>query len=157
MFELGSRAHPPGSSTAPTWSRATSSSGIYGERYGWIAPDMPISGLEDEFELSSGKPRLVYVRRTAPDREPRLDDLIVRMQAESGSSTTPSTVPGELAERVADDLAVLLTERFAASPAPPAARPGAGLAADAGDPAWSTAATRSHSSPGCCGIPPSGW
>ena len=119
MFELGSRAHPPRQLYRAYLEQSDVFVGIYGERYGWIAPDMPISGLEDEFELSSGKPRLVYVRRTAPDREPRLDDLIVRIQAESGSSTVPFDGPGELAERVADDLAVLLTERFAASPAPP--------------------------------------
>ena len=118
MFELGSRAHPPRELYRAYLEQSDVFVGIYGERYGWIAPDMPISGLEDEFELSSGKPRLLYVRRTAPDREPRLDELIVRIQAESGSSTTPYDDPGELAERVADDLAVLLTERFAPSPAP---------------------------------------
>jgi predicted ATPase len=118
MFELGSRAHPPRELYRAYLEQSDVFVGIYGERYGWIAPDMPISGLEDEFELSAGKPRLLYVRRTAPDREPRLDDLIVRIQAESGSSTTPYDDPGELAERVADDLAVLLTERFAPSPTP---------------------------------------
>ncbi|WP_167760609.1 DUF4062 domain-containing protein [Blastococcus sp. CT_GayMR16] len=118
MFELGSRAHPPRELYRAYLEQSDVFVGIYGERYGWIGPEMPISGLEDEYELSSGKPRLLYVRRTAPGREPRLDELIVRIQAESGSSTTPYDDPGELAERVADDLAVLLTERFAATPVP---------------------------------------
>ena len=118
MFELGARAHPPRELYRAYLEQSDVFIGIYGERYGWIASDMPISGLEDEFELSAGKPRLLYVRRTAPGREPRLDQLIVRIQEQSGASTTPYDTPEELAERVADDLAVLLTERFAPPPAP---------------------------------------
>ena len=118
MFELGSRAHPPRELYRAYLAQSDVFVGIYGERYGWIAPDMPISGLEDEFELSRGLPRLLYVRRTAPGREPRLTQLIERVQAESGSSTTPYDEPGELAERVADDLAVLLTEHFARAESP---------------------------------------
>jgi predicted ATPase len=117
MFELGARAHPPRELYRAYLEQSDVFVGIYGERYGWIGPDMGISGLEDEYELSAGLPRLLYVRRTAPAREPRLDALIVRMQAESGSSTTPYEDADDLAERVADDLAVLLTERFS-TPAP---------------------------------------
>ena len=118
MFELGSRAHPPRELYRAYLEQSDVFVGVYGERYGWIAPDMPISGLEDEFDLSSGRPRLLYVRRTAPRREPRLAQLIERIQAESGSSTTPYDEPGELADRVADDLAVLLTEHFARAAGP---------------------------------------
>ena len=121
MFELGARAHPPRELYRAYLEQSDVFVGIYGERYGWIAPDMGISGLEDEYELSGGRPRLLYVRRVAPGREPRLDALITRMQAESGASTTPYEDAEDLAERVADDLAVLLTERFAA---PAAALPG---------------------------------
>src|SRR5918997_5210492 len=78
MFELGSRAHPPRELYRAYLEQSDVFVGIYGERYGWIGPDMDISGLEDEYELSTGKPRLLYVKRTAPQREPRLDDLIVR-------------------------------------------------------------------------------
>jgi len=113
MFELGARAHPPRELYRAYLEQSDVFVGIYGERYGWIASDMAISGLEDEFELSADKPRLLYVRRTAPGREPRLEQLISRIQAESGASTTPYDDPDELADRVADDLAVLLTERFA--------------------------------------------
>jgi predicted ATPase len=125
MFDLGARAHPPRELYRAYLEQSDVFVGVYGERYGWIAPDMEISGLEDEYELSAGRPRLLYVRRPAPGREPRLNDLITRMQAESGASTTPYEDAEDLAERVADDLAVLLTERFAA-PAPP---PLPGLAA----------------------------
>jgi len=40
--------------------------GIYWQRYGWIAPDMDISGLEDEYQLSGQKPRLIYIKNPAP-------------------------------------------------------------------------------------------
>jgi hypothetical protein len=49
--------------------------GLYWQRYGQLAPGMEISGLEDEFELARGMPRLLYVKAPAPDREPRLADL----------------------------------------------------------------------------------
>ncbi|WP_324274630.1 DUF4062 domain-containing protein [Blastococcus brunescens] len=114
MFDLGARAHPPRPLYRAYLDQSDVFVGIYGERYGWIAPDMGISGLEDEYDLSAGRPRLLYVRRGAPGREPRLDALITRMQADSGASTTPYEDADDLAERVADDLAVLLTERFAA-------------------------------------------
>src|SRR4051794_6347542 len=119
LFELGARPHPPRDLYRAYLTQSDVFVGIYGERYGWIAPDMAISGLEDEFELSTGMPRLLYVRRNAPTRESRLAELITRMQAESGASTTPYEDAADLGERVADNLAVLLTERFSATPAPP--------------------------------------
>ncbi|MFW3171744.1 ATP-binding protein [Geodermatophilus sp. CPCC 206100] len=118
LFELGARPHPPRDLYRAYLAQSDVFVGVYGERYGWIAPGMTISGLEDEFELSAGRPRLLYVRRDAPGREPRLTDLITRIQADGGASTTPYDDPAQLAELVADDLAVLLTERFAAPAAP---------------------------------------
>jgi hypothetical protein len=49
--------------------------GIYWQRYGWVGPDQKISGLEDEYLLSRGKPSLFYVKAPTPDREARLDEL----------------------------------------------------------------------------------
>lgn len=42
--------------------------GIYGRRYGGVGPGMTISGLEDEYLLSAGKPRLLYIKADVPDR-----------------------------------------------------------------------------------------
>ena len=50
--------------------------GIYWQRYGWVAPGMEISGLEDEYRLAAGKPMLLYLKRPAPDQEPRLTAMI---------------------------------------------------------------------------------
>lgn len=112
MFELGARAHPPRELYVSYLEQSDVFVGIYGERYGWIAPGSTISGLEDEYLLAADRPRLLYLRTPAPDRDPRLAALIERMWASSGASTAPFASASELGRRVADDLAVLLTERF---------------------------------------------
>src|SRR3954468_9687114 len=82
LFELGARPHPPRDLYRAYLTQSDVFVGIYGERYGWVAPSMDISGLEDEFDLSAGMPRLMYVRRDAPNREPRLSALIRRIWRE---------------------------------------------------------------------------
>src|SRR4051794_35805074 len=59
LFELGARPHPPRDLYRAYLTQSDVFVGIYGERYGWVAPGMDISGLEDEFNLSAGLPRLV--------------------------------------------------------------------------------------------------
>ncbi|HJX42725.1 MAG TPA: DUF4062 domain-containing protein, partial [Geodermatophilus sp.] len=120
MFELGARPHPPRDLYRAYLAQSEVFVGVYGDRYGWVGPGMAVSGLEDELVLSAGMPRLLYVRTPAPDRDPRLTALLTRVQAEGGVSTTPYRDPEGLGRQVADDLAVLLSERFArAAPAPP--------------------------------------
>ena len=74
---------------------------------------MDVSGLEDEFELSRALPRLLYLKEPAVDREPRLVDLIGRIADEASYRTFRT--PAELGRLVREDLATLLSERFAAS------------------------------------------
>ena len=88
--------------------------GVYWQRYGQLVPGMRVSGLEEEFDLSGGLPRLLYVKGPAPDREPRLADLLARIRAEASVSYRHFRTPAELGRLVRDDLAVLLSERFAA-------------------------------------------
>ena len=76
---------------------------------------MEISGLEEELALSAGLPRLLYVKEPAPGRQPRLTDLLERITAEASDSYRSFRTPAELARLVRDDLAVLLSERFAAT------------------------------------------
>src|SRR5918911_26074 len=64
------------------------------------------------------RPKLMYIKTPAPQREPRLTALIERIWAESGVSTTPYRDPAHLEQLLADDLAVLLTERFDATAKP---------------------------------------
>jgi hypothetical protein len=42
---------------------------------------MDISGLEDECRLAAGKPMLLYLKLPAPDREPRLTEMIDSIRA----------------------------------------------------------------------------
>src|SRR5436305_2536655 len=80
---------------------------------------MTISGLEDEYRLAGDKPRLIYLRTPAPAREPGLQGLLDRIRAGEVASYQKFSAPQELRERIANDLALLLTERFARTPTPP--------------------------------------
>ena len=72
-----------------------------------------MSGLEDEYRLSAGLPRLIYVKSPAEDRDPRLTQMINRITDEGGVSYQMFSEPAELQHLVENDLAVLLSERFA--------------------------------------------
>jgi predicted ATPase len=122
MFETGARPHPPRDIYRAYLAQSDVFIGLYWQRYGWIAEGMEISGLEDEFERSSGLPRLLYVKAPAPDREPRLTELLARIKKEASDSYRTFGAASELARLVRDDLALLLSERFTAS-RPPAPRP----------------------------------
>src|SRR5271169_1512379 len=86
MFELGARPHPPRPVYRAYLAQSQVFVGIYWQSYGWLAPGEQISGLEDEYQLSGGLPRLIYVKTPAPDREPRLAQLLARMRDEGGVS-----------------------------------------------------------------------
>src|SRR6187200_2474064 len=81
MFELGARPHPPRELYRAYLAQSDIFIGLYWQRYGWIGPDMDISGLEDEFRLSASMPRLLYLKAPAPDREARLTAMIAELQA----------------------------------------------------------------------------
>jgi predicted ATPase len=121
MFELGARPHPPRDVYRAYLAQSQVFVGIYWQSYGWVAPGEQISGLEDEYQLSAGLPRLIYMKSPAPEQEPRLADLLARIQDEGGVSYQHFSAAAELRQLVADDLAVLLSERFAASAAARAA------------------------------------
>ena len=112
LFELGARPYPPRALYRAYLEQSHIFVGLYWQRYGWVAPDMDISGLEDEYQLSTSLPRLLYIKEPAPEREDRLTDMLEEM------ATLPNVQPrafsslDELANMVADDLALLLSERF---------------------------------------------
>src|SRR5262245_50481980 len=72
MFELGARPHPPRRVYRDYLAQSDVFVGVYWESYGWIAPGERVSGLEDEYALATGLPRLIYVKSPAPRREPRM-------------------------------------------------------------------------------------
>jgi hypothetical protein len=128
MFELGARPYPPRPVYRAYIAQSQVFVGIYWQSYGWVAPGEKVSGLEDEYLLSAGLPRLVYVKSPAPDREPRLAELLARVRDEGGVSYQHFADPAELRRLVGNDLAVLLSERFEMSRSHDGAAGGAPLA-----------------------------
>jgi predicted ATPase len=113
MFELGARPHPPRDLYRAYLEQSQIFLGIYAASYGWVAPEMDISGLEDEYLLSGDRPKLIYVKKVE-EREPRLEEMIERIQGDD-VSYKPFETAEELERLIADDLALLLTERFQAA------------------------------------------
>ncbi len=132
MFELGARPHPPRELYRAYLAQSDIFVGLYGERYGWVAPGEEISGLEDEYRLAPPElPKLVYFKEGGT-REPRLAELIDRIRSDDRVSYAYFTDADQLAELVRGDLATLLAERFTlvtdareAGPGPPPSMDGA--------------------------------
>jgi predicted ATPase len=112
LFESGARPYPPRELYRAYLAQSDIFVGVYWQRYGWVAPSMQVSGLEDEYQLAGDKPRLIYLKMPAPAREPRLQALLDRIRAEETASYQKFATPDDLRERLANDLAQLLTERF---------------------------------------------
>ena len=118
MFELGARPHPPRELYRAYLAQSDIFVGLYGERYGWVAPGDDVSGLEDEYRLApADMPKLVYVKEGG-EREPRLVDLLDRIKGDDRASYAYFTDGDQLAELVRGDLATLLAERFSYSAGP---------------------------------------
>ena len=115
LFELGARPHPPRDLYRAYLRQSDIFIGIYAGEYGWVAPDMTISGIEDEYTLARGMPQLLYVK-DVPERHERLRDMLARIADEGAVSYRRFKSGEELRDMVADDLATLLTERFARAP-----------------------------------------
>ena len=112
LFELGARPHPPRDLYRAYLEQSHVFIGIYWQKYGWIAPGETLSGLEDEYRLSGDRPKLIYIKSPAPDREPRLKELLDRIKSDESVSYKPFATAAELRDLIENDLALLLTERF---------------------------------------------
>jgi predicted ATPase len=124
MFELGARPHPPRDLYRAYLEQSDVFVGLYWEKYGWVAPEEQVSGLEDEYNLAPATmPRLMYVKETGREREPRLRGLLERIRADDNASFKYFTDAEELAELLEQDLAILLAERFDQSRTAPHASP----------------------------------
>ena len=112
MFELGARPYPPRPVYRAYLAQSQVFVGIYWQSYGWVAPGEEVSGLEDEYRLSARLPRLVYVKSPAPERDPRLAQMLAGIRDDAEVSYQHFSDPAELQQQVENDLAVLLSERF---------------------------------------------
>jgi predicted ATPase len=113
LFESGAHAHPPRELYRAYLAQSDVFVGLYWQHYGWVAPGMDISGLEDEYRLAGDRPRLIYVKSPASKREPRLTTLLDGVRDEGVVCYQRFATPEELSELLRNDLAVLLTEHFA--------------------------------------------
>jgi predicted ATPase len=121
FFEAGARPYAPREIYRSYLAQSDIFVGIYWQRYGWVAPTMDVSGLEDEYRLSQGKPRLIYVKEPMPDREPRLQTLLRLIRSENVTTYQKFSTQDQLRQLVANDLAQLLTDRFVQPAEPPSA------------------------------------
>jgi predicted ATPase len=135
MFELGARPHAPRDLYRAYLEQSDVFVGLYWERYGWVAPGETVSGLEDEYLLAPGLPKLIYIKEPADNREPRLTELLDRVRSDDTASFKYFSTPRELQGLIEADLATLLAERFdqsrALAPAPSLPAP-----VGAPDPSW---------------------
>jgi hypothetical protein len=82
VFEGGARPHPPRELYQAYIQQSHVFIGVYGSEYGWVAPDLGISTLEDEYRMAAGMPRLIYVRE-APARDSRLEALLEEIRRDA--------------------------------------------------------------------------
>ena len=59
MFEQGARPYPPRPVYRAYLAQSQIFVGIYWQSYGWVGPGEQVSGLEEEYQLSAGLPRLL--------------------------------------------------------------------------------------------------
>ncbi|MFB2598960.1 DUF4062 domain-containing protein [Herbiconiux sp. P17] len=160
MFELGARPHPPRELYRAYLAQSDVFVGLYWERYGWVAPEEEVSGLEDEYLLAPwSMPKLMYIKQPAPAREPRLDALLDRVRDDDTASFKYFSDSRELGRLLTADLATLLAERFdqsramsaapSATPSPGGARGTPGSPGSLGSPdAPEAAPTETSGEPG---------
>src|ERR1700735_5828294 len=72
LFELGARPHPARQVYRDYLAQSQIFIGLYWQTYGWVASGEDTSGLEDEYLLSAGMARLIYIKSPAPKHETRL-------------------------------------------------------------------------------------
>ena len=111
MFELGARPHPPRALYRAYLDQSDIFIGLYWESYGWVAPGEESSGLEDEYDLVSDIPLLIYVKNSEK-RQERLERLLGRIRDDDRASYVGFDTAEELGALVTADLATLLAERF---------------------------------------------
>ena len=112
MFELGARPHPSDELYRAYLEQSQVFLGIYWQQYGWVAPGMEISGIEDEYLLAEDLPKLIYLKSPAPEIDNGLKTMIRKIQSDNTVSYKRFSTADELQELVENDLAVLLTEQF---------------------------------------------
>lgn len=115
MFEaFGARSHTPRSMYQRGIEESHIFVAIYRNDYGWIADNMNISGIEDEYQIASrrGMDRLIYVYENESKRSKELATLIRNIMNNGGVTIAFYNDPQTLADRIKDDLTSTISGRF---------------------------------------------
>lgn len=112
FFEEGARSNNPRDVYKALLEQSHIYIGIFWKEYGWIPPDGTISGIEDEYNLSERKPRLIYIKEAPEGRDPRLEALLLRIQNNGNLSYCKFKNVTELADKVKNDIMQLLCEHW---------------------------------------------
>lgn len=116
LFEhLGARPYPPRDLYLSRLRDSQIMIGLYRAGYGYVdtANGMKVSGLEDEFRFAQrfSIPALFYISRSDAGRDERLAAMLNEMQR-GGNTVWFYDNPEQLYDRVREDLAALITDRF---------------------------------------------
>lgn len=114
LFEnLGARSHAPRDMYMRGIEESQIFVAIYKDSRGWIAADMEISGIEDEYRHATrrGMPRLVYMKEDAGGPPPWLGELADTMAADKVSVFFFKDAEG-LFRRIRDDIEAVVADVF---------------------------------------------
>ncbi len=115
LFEgAGARSYPPRTLYLRMVHMAHIFIGIYKNDYGWVAPEMTVSGIEDEFRnaMARGMPRLIYILKHDSERSDRLRILLDEIMLESGVTVAFYEEPSELYARLRNDIEAEVAKTF---------------------------------------------
>ena len=112
--EIGARPYPPREVYESRLRTSDVFVAVYREEYGWVAPGMTISGIEDELDIAEelAIPRLVYTYKTPAARDQCLVALIERAKQDSGLTIWQYSHPDELRDRLREDITALVSRHF---------------------------------------------
>lgn len=88
-FEQGARPHPPRDVQRAYLAQSDIFIGLYWQSYGNVAPGAKLSEIEEDFDRAADKPRLLYIKTPAPDRDTRLTEFLDRV---AGRRRTDSSI-----------------------------------------------------------------
>ena len=87
MFELGARPHPPRDLYRAYLEQSHIFIGIYWQHYGWVAPgERRCLAWRMNTRLSGSRPKLIYIKAPARERESRLKELLDRVRNDDTAS-----------------------------------------------------------------------
>lgn len=115
LFEnAGARSYPPRALYLRMIHSAHIFIGIYRHEYGWVAPDMSISGIEDEFRNATarGMPRLIYIIKDDLEKDEKLTNFLDEIMLESGLTIAFYKRPSDLYARIRDDIEAEVARTF---------------------------------------------